>query len=244
MKSQKFDVLFLESMAHRTLIISLGGSLIIPDHVSEAFLLEFQQIIHQFIAQGNRCVIICGGGHIAREYQHAVLTLNTKVEDTALDWLGIHLTRVNAELVRLIFEPIAAGEIMRYPRQVQKHKEAMIVGGGWKPGFSTDYVAVKCAQYLDVKEVINLSNVAYIYDKDPKQHKHAQRLLHLSWKEMKALVGTTWTPGAHLPFDPRATALGAKLKLKVIFLSGAHMDSLKAYLHAGIIEGSIIEGDT
>lgn len=231
-------------MSQRTLVLSLGGSLIIPDCVSEGFLLEFQQVIHRFIARGHRCVIICGGGHITREYQHAALTLNTKVEDTALDWLGIHLTRVNAELVRLIFHPMAAEEIMRYPRQVRQFQEAVIVGGGWKPGFSTDYVAVKCAQYLHVKEVINLSNVAYIYDKDPNKHKDAQRLVHLSWNQMQALVGTTWTPGAHLPFDPRATALGLELKLKVIFLNGKPINSLRGYLQHGSVEGTVVEGDT
>ena len=62
-------------------------------------------------------------------------------------------------------------------------KEKILVAGGWKPGWSTDYVAVRIAQRLGVRQVINLSNTDYVYDKDPKLHTDARPLKGLGWEE-------------------------------------------------------------
>ena|SRR3989338_4190335 len=223
----------------KTIIISLGGSLIVPDQVDLIFLKKIRKVIAEYVASNNRVVLVCGGGSITREYQRIARKLNEQVSDVDLDWLGIRVTRVNAELVKIIFGDLAYYKIIKEPKKVKRVREKVIIAAGWKPGWSTDYVAAKCAQYLSASEVINMSNVDYVYDRDPRKHNGARKITNLSWREMKKIVGTKWSPGAHQPFDPVATQLGAKLGIKVVFLKGSPA-ALAKYLNEGKVRGTII----
>ncbi len=227
-------------MLNKTLIISLGGSLIVPKEIDLNFLRRFRAIILRFVRGGNRAVIVCGGGSLTRVYQSAARNLTKRILYRDLDWIGIHLTRVNAQLVRSMFGQHAYKKIIKEPQKVLQVSEKIIIVAGWKPGWSTDFVATECARHLQASEIINLSNVNYIYDKDPKYFDHARPFTHISWSEMKNIVGSRWEPGAHLPFDPIATRLAARLDLKVIFLSGKNLRSLVRYFQTGKVDGSSI----
>ena len=50
-------------------IISLGGSIIVPNKVNVKFLKGFRDLIIKHLRKGHRFFIICGGGSIARLYQ-------------------------------------------------------------------------------------------------------------------------------------------------------------------------------
>ena len=59
-------------MKRPPIIISLGGSLIVPKTgIDIAFLKQFKSLISRRITKGDRFVIICGGGSTARRYQLA-----------------------------------------------------------------------------------------------------------------------------------------------------------------------------
>jgi uridylate kinase len=86
-----------------------------------------------------------------------------------LDWLGIHTTKLNAHLVRTIFRDIAHPYIIKHYEIIRKVTEPVVVAAGWKPGWSTDYDAIMLCEDYDVREVVNLSNVEQVYDKDPNE---------------------------------------------------------------------------
>ena len=88
----------------------------------------------------------------------------------------------------------------------------IIVGGGWKPGRSTDYVAVMLGQQLGAKKIINLSNIDYVYDSDPKKNSKAKKVERISWPDYRALVPKDWDPGLNSPFDPIASKLWANVR--------------------------------
>ena len=70
-----------------TIIISLGGSLIVPEEIDIEFLKSFKSLILEQVAKGKKFVIITGGGKINRKYNEAAKTLsNASTED--LDWIG------------------------------------------------------------------------------------------------------------------------------------------------------------
>src|SRR3989344_9224204 len=94
-----------------TIIISLGGSLIIPDNIDIEFLKEFKALVLSQIAQGKKFVIITGGGKICRRYQEAAKELASP-SDEDLDWIGIASLKVNAELMRIIFGEYAQNEVI------------------------------------------------------------------------------------------------------------------------------------
>ena len=225
----------------KTYVISLGGSLIVPpDGIDWKFLKEFYLLIEKRVKKGDKFFIVTGGGITCRKYQEAANKI-VKVKDEDLDWLGIHSSRLNAHLLRTIFYKIAHPEIIKNPTFHIHSSKKIIIAGGWKPGWSTDYVATIIAQEYEIKNTINLSNIDYVYDKDPKKYSDAKKIERISWKEFRKIVGNKWKPGLNTPFDPIASQKSEQLKLKTIIMNGKKLNNLKNFLENGKINGTIIE---
>jgi len=143
----------------KTLVMSLGGSLIAPDGIDIHFLKNFKSVILDFIKKNNRVVLICGGGNTCRNYQKAAKIVNKKVKDRDLDWIGIATTKLNAELISGIFGDLAYESILLNPSKPVKTNKKIIVGAGYLPGSSSDKDAVLAAIAFKAKTVINLSNI-------------------------------------------------------------------------------------
>lgn len=220
-------------------VISLGGSLIVPDRIDPVFLKKFRDVIRRHIKKGRRFIIICGGGKTAREYQSAAEKLTRLTRDD-LDWLGIHATRMNAHLLRTIFRSHAHPRIITDPHSSIPRTYPIVIGAGWRPGWSTDYDAVIMAEGCGAGIIINLSNIKYVYDKDPRKYKSARRLLKLTWKEFRKLFGAEWHPGLNSPFDPIASKRAERKGLKVIIADGRDMKNLDRILDGKDFKGTVI----
>lgn len=221
-------------------IISLGGSLIVPNEIDVGFLKKFKQIIESEIRKGKKFVLITGGGRTSRRYSEAAKALGMHNHDD-LDWLGIHSTRLNGHLLRTILRFVAHPTIVTNPHIKEKAKEPVLIAAGFRPGFSTDHDAVILARQYGIKTVLNLSNIDYVYNKDPKKFKSAKPLTHISWKDFRKLVGDKWDPGLNMPFDPVASKLAEKLKLKVVIMNGKNLTNLKNFLSGRSFKGTMIE---
>ena len=220
-------------------VISLGGSLLVPGEIDINFLRKFKSIIEREIKFGKKFIIIVGGGKTARNYQNAAKSL-TKVSNEDLDWLGIHATRINAHLLLTIFRKFAYFRIIKNPKEKIKFKEKILIAAGWKPGFSTDYDAVLLAKTYGSDTIINLTNVDYVYDKDPNKFKDAKPFKEISWKDYLKLIDQKWIPGMSAPFDPVASGLAQKLKIKVIIINGRKPENLKNCLENRKFTGTVI----
>lgn len=227
----------------QTIVISLGGSLIFPHELDVDFLKKFKQIIVNYIKKGNRVILVTGGGKICRKYNEAAKKLNNKVIAKELDWMGIKATKVNAELVRIMFNDKAYYKVLDRPDEklTKQTNRPVIVAGGWKPGASSDNMAVNLAKQFKADKVINLTNIDYVYDKDPNKYKDAQKLKEINWFQFRKLVGNNWDPGANWPFDPIASKLAQTLKLEVAILNGKNLSNLNDYLNNKKFIGSIIK---
>jgi uridylate kinase len=221
-------------------IVSLGGSLIVPDQIDTAFLKGFKKLIDGQVKKGQRFVIICGGGRTARTYQAAAKGV-IKLNDEDIDWLGIHATRINAHLLRTIFYQSANPKIITHPLEKIRFTESLLIAAGWKPGWSTDYDAVLIARQLGAKRVINLSNITHVYDKDPRKFDDAKKIERTDWKEFRKMLPDKWTPGANAPFDPIASKLAEKLGLEVDILDGKNLKNLKLCLDEKKFIGTTIK---
>jgi uridylate kinase len=220
-------------------VISLGGSLVVPNEINIKFLSLFKNIIEKKIKENKKFIIIVGGGKTARNYQNAAKAL-TKVSNEDLDWLGIHATRINAHLLLTIFRKYAYFRIIKNPKEKISFKEKILIAAGWKPGFSTDYDAVLLAKTYGSDTIINLTNVDYVYDKDPNKFKDAKPFKEISWKDYLKLIEQKWIPGMSAPFDPIASKLAQKFKFKVIILNGKKLKNLENYLANKTFKGTII----
>ncbi len=231
----------IENMKNKTYIISIGGSLIVPpEGVDWHFLQKFRALILDKIKQGCKFFLIAGGGITARNYVAAASRV-VKIEKDDLDWLGIHATRLNAQLLRTIFRDQANLEIIKNPTFRLYSEKNIIVASGWKPGRSTDYVATMMAQEYGVKTIINLSNIDYVYDKDPNKYADAKIKLKMTWAEFRKLVGNKWSPGLNAPFDPVAAKKSEELKLEVVIMNGKNIENIDNYLAGKKFKGTIIK---
>ncbi len=221
------------------IVISVGGSLIVPDKINTSWIRKFASLVRKQVRKGNKIILVTGGGRTARLYQNAARKTGNLVRDD-LDWLGIHSTRLNAHLFRAIFRDIAHPNIIKDPTKAIPWKKKVLIAAGWKPGWSTDYISALLAKKFGAKEVLNLSNIDYVYDKDPKL-KGAKKLPLMSWKEFRKMVGNTWDPGLHSPFDPVASRIAQKAKLKVVIMDGTDLPNVEKYLVGQKFKGTKIE---
>lgn len=202
-----------------TIIISLGGSIIVPDGVDVAYLKQFISTI-QGLTKSYRFVIFTGGGTTARLYQQAARSAQRTITNASLDWIGIQASHINAELVKQLFGNLAHDSIITDPRVKLRWTKAIHIGAGWKPGRSTDYDAVRLAVENSISTVINLSNIDYVYTSDPRKNPNAEKITDTNWKDFRGLIGNNWDPGLNVPFDPIAAKIAQKHDIAVNILNG------------------------
>lgn len=222
------------------IVISLGGSLIVPDQIDVGYLNKFYNLIMGEIRHGAKFLLICGGGRTARNYQKAARQVVGVTRDD-LDWLGVHSTRLNAHLLRTVFRKSAHPEIITHPADHLRITEPIVVAAGWRPGWSTDYVAVRLADNYESKKIINLSNIDYVYDSDPKKNINAKKYTAMNWKEFRKLVGNRWDPGANVPFDPVAAKWAEKIEAEVSVLNGKDLANVRKCIRGEKFRGTIIK---
>lgn len=227
-------------------IISLGGSLFAPKSgFDDKFIKKFRDLILVRVQKGDRFIIVCGGGQIARDYQEVVKKIflpQTKEKDRGdvCDWLGISVTKTNALLLKIALGDSASLSLNVDPLVRIKQTKPVVVMAGFKPGCSTDRIAVAAAKANDGDKVINLSNIDFVYDSDPKLNKNAQKKTVISWQEFCDMIGNKWQPGANLPFDPIASRLAAKEKITVIIANGHKLNNLEKIFNGQKFIGTII----
>lgn len=221
------------------IIVSLGGSLIVPEEIDVTFLKKFRELILKYTKQGKKFILITGGGKTCRKYQKAAAEIRPLEEDD-LDWLGIHSTRLNAHLIRTIFRDVAHQRIVKNPTEKEEFKESLLIAAGWKPGCSTDYDSVLLAKTYNVKKLVNLTNIEYVYDKDPRKFKDAKPIEKISWADFRKIVGDEWDPGLNLPFDPIASKEAQKLSLEVAIMKGSDLKNFESYIKGESFKGTVI----
>ncbi len=217
-------------------VISLGGSLLYPKKLDRVFIDNFRQLISFYGKKGHRFAIYCGGGYLARKYQRVFSFLRSEY---LLDWIGIFATRKNARTLKKHLRLNVYKKIIIDPTKKIDFKGDVLLAAGWKPGWSTDYDSVLLAKNLGADRVVNMTNVDYVYDKDPRKNKDAKPISNISWENFRKLVGSVWKPGLNMPFDPVASKEAEKLKLKVMII-GKDLKNLENLLNNKNFNGTVI----
>jgi uridylate kinase len=223
----------------KTYVISVGGSLIVPESgkINNKFLSKFLNFVEKQIKKDNKFILVTGGGKTARDYISGVKGIK-KISDKEADYLGILVTRLNANLLKTFLGKKAFKEVLEDPYK-KVNTDKIIIAGGYIPGQSTDAVAVSMAVTYKVDKIINLSNVDYVYDRDPKD-RGAKKIENMSWAELLEITGSEWQPGKNIPFDPVASKLAKKNNLKVIMLSGKNFKNIDNYFQDKKFKGTTV----
>ena len=223
-----------------TIIIAMGGSLLIPEKIDVSFITSLKEMIKYFTADGYQIALVVGGGKTCRYYQAAAKNFDN-TNDLDLDWIGIHTIRLNCELLYRIFSDLDIhSEIIIKPEDLHGINESLIIVGAWEPGCSSDTDAVEMAEISGAQRIINFSNTSHVYSADPRTYPDAERFEHLSWEEYRNIIPAEWTPGMSAPFDPVASKKAQDAGITVAVL-GASIKNLENYLSNKEFEGTIIE---
>lgn len=231
-----------------TFVLSLGGSIVAPPSGPDVgFLVDFRRRLEAWLtaAPDRRVILVIGGGGPARSYQTALKEFRAAIGETgscdeALDWLGIAATKINAQLVKSVMGSLCTDPVVTDPSAPLTFSGKVLVASGWKPGFSSDFDAVYLGERCGARTVLNLSNIAKVYTADPKLDPKATPIDSISWAEFRAMVGSTWTPGANLPFDPIASARADEAGIKVICAAGKDLDNVFRILDGAPFIGTVI----
>ncbi len=229
----------MENMEKDPIILSVGGSILVPNGIDTDFIKKFKELIIRHTEKGTRFAIIAGGGKTARAYQDGARAISEISSDDA-DWVGISATKLNAELLRSIFAPLSHSRVVENPNTPINFQEKILIGAGFEPGCSTDQDAVLIAKNIGAKKLVNLSNINYVYNKDPRKFPDAKEIEDISWQEFRKIIPEKWSPGLSAPFDPIAAKEAESIGLEVVVMSGNNLLNLDAYLSGTPFKGTRI----
>ena len=224
----------------KVIVISLGGSLIIPNEIDIKFLKEFKKVILKNI-KNYKFIIVCGGGNIARKYISALkkIGVNEKLQSMS----GISATRMNARFMMYFFNKDQTEGIPQSMETVGKYiKEKDIIFCGaldYQPNQTSDATASQIA--LHFKTIfINLTNVKGLFDKNPFEHKDAKFIPEASFEELYEMSQSKkYKPGQHFVLDQTASEIIKKHKITTYIL-GKNMKQLDNLLNERKFTGTII----
>ncbi|MDP2910078.1 MAG: UMP kinase [bacterium] len=220
--------------------ISLGGSVAVPDEINTSYLKRFYNAIKKETEKGRKFIIIIGGGKISRRYQEA-LSKASKASNEDKDWIGIKVTELNSLLLKAVFREIANPVIFDKRFKIKKFgKRPVLIGCGWKPGWSTDFIAVQIAVDFNISKIINLGKPDYVYTADFETDPRAEKIENISWKDYLKIIPGKWKPGLSAPLDPVAAKLAMKSKMEAIVASGNDLDNFKKILNGKKFRGTLI----
>ncbi len=227
-------------MKKEVVVLSLGGSLIIPDDVDHSFLKKFKKTILKNTRK-YKFVIACGGGSIARKYISVLSKegLNHKLQS----YSGISATRMNARFMSHFFnkDPIYGipHTIDQLKKYLKTHDVVFCGALEYKPKQTSDSTAADLAKIFKAK-FINLTNVAGLYNKDPRKNKNAKLIQKITWADFDKMANASkFSPGQHFVLDQTASAIIKKNKIPTYIL-GQDLRQLENVLKGKKVKGTFI----
>jgi uridylate kinase len=230
-------------MKKKVIVLSLGGSLIIPESgVNVKYLKEFKKVILKNTKK-YKFIIVCGGGSVARKYIYALREAG--MNEDFQSYAGISATRMNARFMSYFFNhdpkfgiPHKMSELRRY---VSKYDFVFCGALEYEPNQTSDSTSVEIAKEFG-SDFINLTDVKGLHDKNPKVFKDAKFIPEITWKGIDNIINKIkFKPGQHFVIDQTASKMIMKYKITAYVL-GKDMNQLDNLLNGKKFIGTKISG--
>ncbi len=229
-------------MVLKRVVISLGGSRIIPDEVDLNFLISFKKMINKY--KNTKFVVVTGGGTTARKYINAYKKLHKNFDEQSNT--GIAITRFHAFFMMNFFGK-EANETHPYSlKKVENllNKNHIVFCGALrktKRPQTTDATAASIATHIKCP-FINLTNVKGIYTDNPKTNKNAKFIKNISWENFNNIAKKIkFTSGQHFVLDQRGSEIIYKNKIPTYIVDNLE-DINKIISEKTNYKGSLIYG--
>jgi uridylate kinase len=228
-------------MKKQVIVLSLGGSLIIPNEIDLSYLLKLKKVLLKN-SKKYKFVIVCGGGSIARTYISALK--KAKISETLQSYSGISATRSNARFMNYLFNKDAKYGIPSTTETLEKYlkKQNIVFCGAleYKPNQTSDSTTATLAKHFKTV-FINLTNIAGLYDKNPVEYKDAKFIPKITWKEFLQMANKIkYSPGQHFVLDQKAAKIICQNKIPT-YIMGNNPKQLNNFLNNKSFTGTIIK---
>jgi len=223
------------------LVVSIGGSVLLTGDRDREYLSRLAELVRR-VGRTRPLVVTVGGGRVARDYIRLGRELG--LTEFELDEIGIDVTRVNARLLAALVAPptpaLPPATVAAAVHEV--HRASPVVMGGTEPGHTTDGVAALVAARLRAERLVNATNVAGLYDRDPRARPGARRIAAATWSEFSALVDASVRGGAgeNFLFDRLGAQTLQRANIPLAIVDGRDLPSLEAALEGRSFDGSWI----
>lgn len=200
-------------------VISVGGSILAKDLNPDSFI-SYANVLDA-LSKEHRLVVVTGGGVAARDYINVARSVGAN--EVACDFIGIEVTRLNAQLL------ISALGNNAFPEPPRTYKEAeaaltsgkIVVMGGVIPGQTTDAVSAILAEYLGADVMVIATSVDGVYSADPTTNPDAVKFEKMTAKELVNIVmSIEMKAGSKSPVDPLAAKIIERCNIETIVMDG------------------------
>lgn len=209
------------------IVVKIGGSLLYGEggKLNLEVLEKIRTWYADAISKYNRIIIVTGGGKLSRNLVDQLgSVLNDEISKHRI---AKAITQINAEIIRGVLDsqnlhvPYTLGDA--YDLIVDRGVKGLVLGG-LKDGWSTDMDAAVMADLLDIDRVYKVSDIDFVYDKDPKQFTDAKPIRTISWQEYFDMFGitdlsVTHIANQHVPVDAHCARFSKSKGIK-FFISG------------------------
>lgn len=229
-------------MKKKVIVLSLGGSLIVPNEINLKYLQEFKKVLINY-SKKYKFVVVCGGGSVARKY---ILALReSKIKEKLQSFAGISTTRMNARFMDYFFNINPDRGVPHTMRSLKKevNKKDIVFCGAleYKPDQTSDSTAALISKKFRTI-FINLTNVKGLYTKNPNENKDAKLIHSISWLDFDNMINKIkFKPGQHFVLDQKASKIIMKYKIKTYIL-GNNLRELSNLLRNKKFIGTEIQG--
>jgi len=205
------------------IVLSLGGSVIVPDKPDKAFLSKFKKFVYK-IAKKENVAIVTGGGKTARNYINALKGIASK---DSQDNIGIKSTEINA-LLLIYFLGLRQKLPSDMKEAVKFAKNRISVCGGLRLGQTSDSVAAELAAETGARLFINMTNVRGLFNKDPTKFGDAKLVRKISFDGIIARIRRIKEkPGQHFILDSKAGQIIKQNKIKTVIAYGKDLKNIE-----------------
>ena len=166
-------------------------------------------------------VVVTGGGSIARKYIATARELGAS--EAVCDQIGIHVSRLNAQLLATALEESAFPEIPETFEDLTRSAGSglVVVMGGLQPGQSTNAVAALAAEVMHADLLVNATNVDGVYTADPRKDSHAKKLDEVTPEDlMRILSSEGIRAGEYALMDPVAIRIIQRSRISATVIDG------------------------
>jgi len=221
-------------------VISLGGSILIPNETDDGYLSNLAKLLGD-LSLSRKIFAVTGGGRISRFYIAMGRALGAR--ERRLDELGIEVTRMNARLLAIALGNRANAEPARTYTEAARlaRRHSVVLMGGTAPGWTTDRVAASLARTVGAARLVNATSVDGVYTSDPARDPSARRVDRASHEELVRLVGESHTQaGPSIVFDPKAARIIARARIPLAVVDGRDLVAVRAAISGQPFRGTLV----